>query len=161
MNTKALYPGTFDPITLGHMDVIETVSALFSEVYVAILVNPDKQPMFRTGQRVEMIEIAVNEYGLRNVKVVASEDLAVNAAKKHEATAMIRGVRLNTDFETELFLHFNNQALDENVANIFIPPKQEHIHVSSTSVRFLLGKGMDLRKYVPKSVIEYLKGEST
>ena len=159
MNSKALYPGTFDPITLGHMDVIDTISKLFSKVYVAILVNPDKKPMFQTEQRVEMIETAVNEYGIGNVKVVASEDLAVNVARKHGATTMIRGVRLNTDFETELFLHFNNQALDGNIANIFIPPKQEHIHVSSTAVRFLLEKGLDLKKYVPRSVIEYLKGE--
>ena len=154
---KALYPGTFDPITLGHMDVISTTSKLFDEVYIAILVNPAKKPMFSVEERTEMIYTAVRQYGISNARVVASEDLAVNVAKHHGASVMIRGVRLNTDFESELLLHFNNQALDKDVANVFIPPNQQHIHVSSTAVRFLFEKGLDLTKYVPQNVIEYMQ----
>lgn len=134
----ALYPGTFDPITLGHLDVIKTASEMFDEVVVAVMINPTKNPLFTVGTRIQMIESAVRELGIERVRAVSSDGLSVNAAKAAKAKYMIRGLRLTTDYEQELFLLLNNQVLAPGISTILIPPKQEHLHISSTAVRTLL-----------------------
>lgn len=159
---KAIYPGTFDPITLGHMDVIETAAKIFEKVYVAILVNQGKKPMFGADERVKMINLAIKAKNLENVEITSSEGLTVDLAKSLDADFMIRGLRLNTDYEYELFLHFNNQKLDHQIETILIPPKQDLVHISSTAVRTLLAHRdyKTLGSYLPKVVSDYVLCES-
>lgn len=154
---KALYPGTFDPITLGHFDVINEASKVFEEVVIAILVNPKKSPLFTSEERKSLIEKAVAEANIVNVKVVISQKATVSVAKENKASVLIRGLRLNSDFEQELFLALNNRELDGTIQTVFFPPKQNHIHISSTAVREILKirpKNLNeiMEQYLPKSI---------
>ena len=157
MKKTAVYPGTFDPVTLGHMDVIKASAAIFDEVVVGILINSNKQPMFPEGKRAIMIERAVRDSKITNVRVEIFNGLTVELAQQENALAIIRGLRLTTEYEDELGLIFNNMILDGGIISVLIPPRQEHIHISSSAVRELLKFGRQkLDKYVPPAVLEYL-----
>lgn len=154
----ALYPGTFDPITLGHLDVIKQTSAVFDKVIVGLLINTSKKPLFTEDERKMMIVEAVADAGIANVEVKVFSGLAVELARREKAAVIIRGLRLTTEYENELNIIFNNRILDPNIIPILIPPQQEHIHISSTIVRELLNFGhSDLDKYVPPAVLEHIK----
>ena len=151
----AVYPGTFDPTTLGHLDVIKAGSMLFDEVIVAILVNVQKNPMFSKEERLAMVEESVRECKLSNVRVVFFEGLTTELVRQEGATVIIRGLRLVMDFEAELDISFNNRILGRGIPTIFIPPVQKHIHIRSATVRELLsfGKKKKLKHYVPPAVL--------
>jgi pantetheine-phosphate adenylyltransferase len=154
---RALYPGTFDPITLGHLDVIKEAARIFEEVIVAILVNPQKSPLFTAEERKSLIESVTKD--LSNVRVIISTEAAVSVAKENKADTLIRGLRLNTDFEQELFLAMNNRELDKEIQTVFFPPKQNHIHISSTAVREILKlKPVNLKEvltaYIPAEIVK-------
>lgn len=153
----AIYPGTFDPVTLGHMDVIESATKIFDKVYVAILVNPGKEPFYTVKQRKDMLGIISHELGFPDIEVVDSVELMVDVARKVGAEFVVRGLRLNTDFEYELFQHFNNQMLNSDIKTVFIPPKQEHLHISSSAVRLLIKEGRDLKNYLSQEVERYVR----
>ena len=164
MKKIAIYPGTFDPITLGHLDVIKTASVIFDEVIVALLINIQKKPMFTTVERHKLIHDTVDDSCLSNIKIINSDDsLTVQIARQEEAVAIVRGLRLTTEYETELNISFNNRMLDGKIHTILIPPLQEHVHISSSVVRELIRFGSvgDLDKYVPKVIIEHLKTKVT
>lgn len=155
-----VYPGTFDPITLGHLDVIEAVSDIFDMVAVGILTNPNKKPMFSEQERLAMIEETIEEYDFPNVDVVVFRGLTIDFAKQEQAVAIVRGLRLVMDFEAELDISFNNRVLDGDMHTIFIPPRQEHIHIRSSTVRELLAFNVEenkLLRYVPNSVIAHIR----
>ncbi|MBA7490344.1 Phosphopantetheine adenylyltransferase [subsurface metagenome] len=157
MKKVAVYPGTFDPITLGHMDVIHVAAKLFDVFIVAILINPRKTPMFSQDQRLAMIEESVKEAGLTNVRVVTFDGLAVELAERESAIALVRGLRLVTDYEAELQMSFANQKLAPDIHTVYIAPKQEHIDISSSAVRELLHFGRTkLEQYVPGAVLKYM-----
>ncbi len=135
-NKIALYPGTFDPITNGHFDVIERALKLFDEVIIAVAVSETKNPMFSLDERIEMITQAIAP--LKNVKVVGFNNLTVELAKTHGASILIRGLRAVSDFEFELQLGYLNNSLDETIETVYLMPKLKHAFISSSIVRNLL-----------------------
>jgi len=157
MKKIAIYPGTFDPITLGHLDVIQASSAIFDEVVVGLLINPQKKPMFSQEERLEMIEESVKECRMTNVRVECFAGLTVELARREGAMAIIRGLRLTTEYEVELNISFNNRLLDDGIYTILVAPLQQHIHISSSVVRELLSfKRTELDKYLSEAVIAHI-----
>ena len=155
MRKIAVYPGTFDPITLGHLDVIEASSIIFDKVFVTILVNPKKKPMFSEEERMAMIKESLQENGLTNVETASFHGLTVKFVSQVKAITIIRGLRLTTEYEVELNISFNNRILNNNIFTIFIAPLQEHVHISASVVRELLLFGeKNLGEYVPKAVLK-------
>ncbi|MDD2357256.1 MAG: pantetheine-phosphate adenylyltransferase [Thiovulaceae bacterium] len=136
MNKIALYPGTFDPITNGHFDIIERALGLFDEVIIAVADSKEKNPMFTLEQRVEMTKEAVRT--LSNIRVVGFNNLTVELAKTLHASILIRGLRAVSDFEFELQLGYLNNSLDDTIETVYLMPKLQHAFISSSIVRNLL-----------------------
>ena len=133
MHTRALYPGTFDPITNGHADLIERASQLFSHVIVAIASNPSKKPLFTLEERVEMIKKVTAD--LPNVEVVGFTGLLADFADEQNATILIRGLRAVSDFEYEFQLTNMNRRLNPKLESVFLTPAEENSFISSTLVK--------------------------
>ncbi len=133
MTIKAIYPGTFDPVTNGHSDLIVRASKLFSEVIVGVAASPSKQPRFDLKQRVAMIEEVTQE--LTNVTVVGFSGLLVDFAKQHQAKVLIRGLRAVSDFEYEFQLANMNRRLSPDLESVFLTPAEENSFISSTLVK--------------------------
>ncbi|MCW8837609.1 MAG: pantetheine-phosphate adenylyltransferase [Thiovulaceae bacterium] len=152
MNNKkiALYPGTFDPVTNGHFDIIERALGLFDEVIVAVAISNDKKPMFTLDERIEMTKAAVST--LKNVKVVGFNNLTVELAKEHDAGILIRGLRAVSDFEYELQLGYLNNSLDDEIETVYLMPKLKHAFISSSIVRGLLSFNGKTSHLLPKEV---------
>ena len=150
----ALYPGTFDPITNGHYDIIERALSLFDEVIVAIAVSQDKKPMFTLDERIEMVEKATEH--LDNLKVVGFDNLTVDLAKSHNANVLIRGLRAVSDFEYELQLGYLNNSLDDTIETVYLMPKLKHAFVSSSIVRNLLKFNGKTSHILPQEVQEII-----
>ena len=146
----ALYPGTFDPITNGHYDIIERALGLFDEVIIAVAISTDKKPMFTLDERIEMTKKAIKH--LDNVSVVGFDNLTVELAKTHGATILIRGLRAVSDFEYELQLGYLNNSLDDSIETVYLMPKLKHAFISSSSVRNLLKFNAKTEHLVPKEV---------
>jgi len=136
MHKIALYPGTFDPITNGHFDVIERALGLFNEVIIAVAISQDKKPMFSLDERINMIKKATQN--LKNISVVGFDNLTVDLAKTHGASVLIRGLRAVSDFEYELQLGYLNNSLDDSIETVYLMPKLKHAFISSSIVRNLL-----------------------
>ena len=151
----AIVPGSFDPITYGHIDIITRSAALFDEVIVAILVNPDKKYMFNLEERVDMIEKSIE--GLDNVKVDNFSGLLVNYAKNIGSNVIVRGLRAVSDFEYEMQLTFMNKALDDSIETFYMMANKKYSFISSSIVKGVSGFGADLSKFVPKHVEERLE----
>jgi len=146
----ALYPGTFDPITNGHFDVVERALGLFDEVIIAVAVSQDKKPMFSLEERIEMTKKAIAP--LKNVSVVGFDNLTVELAKEHDATILIRGLRAVSDFEYELQLGYLNNSLDDTIETVYLMPKLKHAFISSSIVRNLLKFNGKTEHLLPKEV---------
>ena len=146
----ALYPGTFDPITNGHFDVIERALGLFDEVIIAVAVSEDKKPMFPLDERIMMTNKAIE--GLKNVSTVGFDNLTVELAKTHGATILIRGLRAVSDFEYELQLGYLNNSLDDTIETVYLMPKLQHAFISSSIVRNLLKFNGKTEHLLPKEV---------
>jgi len=132
----ALYPGTFDPITNGHFDIIKRATKLFDEIIVAVALSQDKKPMFTLEERIMMAEEAVK--GLDKVRVVGFDNLTIDLAHEYNASVLIRGLRAVSDFEYELQLGYLNNSLDEDIETVYLMPKLKHAFISSSIVRNLL-----------------------
>lgn len=152
---RAIYPGSFDPITNGHIDILKRACDVFDEVIVLIAVNPNKHFNFSPKERVEMIEDAVKEAGLNNVKVDYYEGLTVKYAKDHDAKHLIRGLRAVTDFEYEFQLATANGYVDESIDMVFFMARGDKTFISSSTIMELARCGVDVSNLVPRSV--YLK----
>jgi pantetheine-phosphate adenylyltransferase len=146
----ALYPGTFDPITNGHFDIIERALGLFDEVIIAVAISQDKKPMFTLEERITMANAAVKE--LKNVKVVGFDNLTVDLAKTHNASILIRGLRAVSDFEYELQLGYLNNSLDDTIETVYLMPKLQHAFISSSIVRNLLKFNAKTQHLLPAEV---------
>ena len=151
----AIVPGSFDPITYGHIDIIKRSTQLFDEVIVAILVNPDKKYLFTLEEREEMINESIKDFN--NVKVDSFSGLLVNYAKKVNSTVIVRGLRAGSDFEYEMQLTFMNKALDDNIETFYMMANKQYSFISSSIVKGVSGFGADLSKFVPKHVEERLE----
>ncbi|MBU1658417.1 pantetheine-phosphate adenylyltransferase [bacterium] len=150
MKKIALYPGTFDPITNGHFDIIERALSLFDEVIIAVAISQDKKPMFTLQERIQMTNEAVKH--LENVQVVGFDNLTVELAKERGATILIRGLRAVSDFEYELQLGYLNNSLDDSIETVYLMPKLQHAFISSSIVRNLLKFNAKTEHLLPKEV---------
>ena len=153
--TSVIYPGTFDPITNGHLDIIERSAVIFPRVLVAVANSPSKKPLFSLDERVELVRQSVAH--LSNVEVFGFSDLLANVIKQHNISAIIRGVRTTTDFEYELQLAALNRLLTKGVDSLFFPPTEKWAFVSSTIVREIYLHGGDVAELVPVPVFNALK----
>ena len=153
--TSVIYPGTFDPITNGHLDIIERSAVIFPRVLVAVANSPSKKPLFSLDERVELVRQSVAH--LSNVEVFGFSDLLANVIRQHNISAIIRGVRTTTDFEYELQLAALNRLLTKGVDSLFFPPAEKWAFVSSTIVREIYLHGGDVAELVPVPVFNALK----
>ena len=150
--TRAIYPGSFDPVTLGHLDIIKRASKIFDELIVGVLNNNSKSPLFSVEKRVKMLNDVVKD--LPNVKVMSFEGLLVDFARKVDAQIIVRGLRAVTDFEYELQMSQTNTVLNENVDTIVFTTSLEYAYLSSSTVREAAYFGADISKFVPESVVQ-------
>ncbi|EAH6262625.1 pantetheine-phosphate adenylyltransferase [Campylobacter lari] len=150
-----LYPGTFDPITNGHLDVIIRASKMFEEVVVAIAKSESKRPMFNLEHREKMVKIATKD--LKNVKIATFDNLLVDFAKNLNIKTIVRGLRAVSDFEYELQLGYANHMLWENLETIYLMPNLKNSFISSSIVRSICTHNGDVSKLVPQEIIPLLK----
>lgn len=148
----AIYPGSFDPITNGHLDIILRASKLFDKIYVCIAKNSSKKSFFSLEERVKMVEIATQDF--ENVEVISTDDLIVNVAKKLNATAIVRGLRAVTDFEYEFQLAAANEYIDQNIEMVFLMASLSKSFISSSSIKEFFTYNVDVSSLVPNIVIE-------
>ena len=152
----AIYPGSFDPITNGHLDIIERALNIFDHVIVAVTRNVEKEaPLFSEKERKDLISESIAY--LKNVKVDSFEGLMVDHAVKHGAVAAIRGLRALSDFEFEFKMALMNRSLNEDISTLFLMPHAKYTHVSSSMVREAASLGGRVSEYVPPHVNEALK----
>ena len=151
----AIYPGSFDPITLGHLDILKRASTLFVKVIIAVAVNSEKKPMFSQESRVKMIKDVTNN--IPNIEVDYFTGLLVDYAKNKDAQVIIRGIRALSDYEYEFNMALMNRSLEEAITTTFLVAHQNYTHLSSSLVREVAGLGGDVSNLVPKNVIEELK----
>ena len=131
----AIYPGTFDPVTNGHLDIFEEASQLFDHVVGAVGINPGKMPLFPHQERLQMLRAAIDERGWDNVSCVAFDGLTVDCARDNDAQFIVRGLRAVTDFEHELALFLANEQLDSDIKTVFVMPTHKFLYLSSSVVR--------------------------
>jgi pantetheine-phosphate adenylyltransferase len=155
MPVKALYPGTFDPPTNGHVDLIQRGSKLFDHLTVAILVNPVKNPLFTVEERVEMLREATKPLG--NVSVATFDGLMVAFAQKVGASAVLRGIRAISDYEGEFQMALMNRRLAPDVETVFLQPAGRYSFVSSRMVKEVFSFGGDITGLVPTNVLKKLR----
>ena len=154
----AIYPGSFDPITNGHLDIIERALNIFDHVIVAVTRNVEKEsPLFSEKERKDLISESIAY--LKNVKVDSFEGLMVDHAVKHGAVAAIRGLRALSDFEFEFKMALMNRSLNENISTLFLMPHAKYTHVSSSMVREVASLGGSVIEYVPSHVNKALKAK--
>lgn len=150
---KAIYPGSFDPITNGHLDIIKRASKLFDKVYVCVAKNLNKKTFFTDEERLEMVKESVKSF--KNVEVIATDKLIVNVAKELNATAIVRGLRAVTDFEYEFQLAAGNEFLDNEIEMVFLMASLNKSFISSSSIKEFASYDVDISNLVPNIVVEY------
>ena len=155
MHKIAVYPGTFDPITLGHMDIIERALNVFDEVVIAVATSRSKKPMYCLEAREDMIHEAIKS--MDRVRVVSFDSLLVDLCKKEKASVIIRGLRAVSDFEYEIQLSYANSSLDSTIESIFLMPTLERAFISSSVVRSIIEFDGRIDHLVPKEILPYLK----
>lgn len=158
MKRVAVYPGTFDPVTNGHIDLLQRCLRIFDRVIVGIAENPKKQPLFTLKERIEMFKGSIrNIGGAKNVTIEGFDCLLVDYAKQKRATGIIRGLRAVSDFEYELQMALMNRRLDSSVETVFMMPSEEYSFITSTIVKEVASYGGDVSSLVPGVVVKQLK----
>ncbi|MBY5923341.1 pantetheine-phosphate adenylyltransferase [Ferrimonas balearica] len=150
MTQTAIYPGTFDPITNGHLDLIQRASRMFDRVIVGIAASPSKRPLFTLEQRVELVKTVVAEMG--NVEVVGFSGLLAEFARQQNAHVLIRGLRAVSDFEYEFQLANMNRRLNPDLESVFLTPSEENSFISSTLVKEVALHGGNVTEFLPPAV---------
>ncbi len=151
---RALYPGSFDPLTLGHLDLIERASGLFGEVVIAVLQNPGKTPAFALERRLDQIRIATRH--LKGVEVISFDGLTVECARKHNVNLILRGLRAMSDFEYELQIAHTNRSLSADFETVFLATSAHHSFLSSSVVKEVARFGGPVGHMVPEVVADDL-----
>ena len=159
MKTIAIYPGSFDPITNGHVDLIHRACKLFDKVIIAITQNTNKDSFLSINQRVKAVETAIEP--LTNTRVLSFDSLLVDFAREHNAQIIIRGLRAVSDFDYEFQLSGMNKRLNPAIETLFMTPSEEFANISSSLVREILFLGGDISQFVPESVKTILLRSST
>jgi len=154
---RAIYSGTFDPITNGHMDILKRGLRIYDEIIIAVATSHAKKPMFCLDSRVRLIENATQN--MKGIKVEAFDTLMVDFARKHNVYNIIRGLRTNTDFEYELQMSYANSSLDKDIDTVFLMPTLKNAFVSSSIVRELIRFNGDYSHLVPESIQEQILKE--
>lgn len=155
MHTKAIYPGTFDPITNGHSDIIQRAARLFDHVIVALAANPGKSPTFTLQERLDMANTVLE--GLENVSVCGFDGLLVNFAHEHGVNVIIRGLRAVSDFEYEFQLAGMNRKLAPDIETLFLTPAEQYAYTSSSLVREIAALGGDVSPFVHEKIMAELQ----
>ncbi|MCK5901725.1 MAG: pantetheine-phosphate adenylyltransferase [Cocleimonas sp.] len=150
----ALYPGTFDPITNGHIDIVKRASKMFDSVIVAIADNPRKAPLFSLEQRIELAQHSLQDNA--KVEVIGFDSLLVNFAQEQQANVLIRGLRAVSDFEYEFQLASMNRHLAPDIESVYLMPAEQYAFISSSLVKEVARLGGDIAKYVPSNVLTQL-----
>ena len=153
----AIYPGSFDPITNGHLDILKSGAEIFDKVIIAVSYNMNKKGFLSVEERLKLIEDSVKS--LKNVEVDAFEGLTVEYAKSKNANILLRGLRTSFDFEYELQLSQTNNALNKDLKTVFLITKPEYNFISSSMVREILVNNGDISNFVPENVYRYLKSK--
>lgn len=153
--TTAIYPGSFDPITNGHLDILKSGSEIFDKVIIAVSYNIEKKGFLPVEKRVELIKESIKD--LKNVEVDSFEGLTVDYARKRGTHILLRGLRTSSDFEYELQLSQTNNYLSKDIKTVFLITKPEYNFISSSMVKEILSNKGDIEAFVPKPVYQYLK----
>lgn len=154
--TRAIYPGSFDPVTYGHLDIIKRSSTMFNEVIVGVLNNSAKNPLFSTEERVEMLKKATEEFA--NVSVICFDGLLIDYMKQNDISVIVRGLRAITDFEYELQIAQSNRKVSkETIDTVFLTTSIDYAYLSSSIVREYASYGTDVSDFVPEFVAKKLE----
>ena len=154
MSTKAIYPGTFDPVTLGHLDIVTRAAQMFNQVVMAVAASPSKKPMFTLEERVDLARSMVAH--LPNVEVVGFSDLMANFARSQQANVLVRGLRAVSDFEYEMQLAHMNRHLLPTLESVFLMPTEGFSFISSSRVKEVARHGGDVSAFLPPYVLQAL-----
>ena len=151
----ALYPGTFDGVTYGHLDIIRRGAKAFDRLVVAVAVNTSKQPLFSIEERVEILR--EETAGIPNMEITSFDGLTMKFAEQIQADCVIRGIRVVSDFEYEFQMALMNRALNARIETLFMPPAAEHLFISSSLIKDVLTLGGDVSQFVPPSTERHLR----
>lgn len=155
---KALYPGSFDPITYGHLDIVQRARKVFDELIIAVVENPRKEALLSAEERRRLVEEALAEEGIRGVSVIAYSGLLIECAKRLGAVAIVRGLRATSDFDYEFQMALTNRDLDSDVESVFLMTAGQYSFLSSSIVKEVKRYGGDVSKFVP-ACVERVLGE--
>ncbi|MFQ6616043.1 MAG: pantetheine-phosphate adenylyltransferase [Fidelibacterota bacterium] len=151
---KAIYPGSFDPVTNGHLDIVHRATKLFDELVITVAIQRDKEPLFTLRERMDMIKECVREYD--NVEVTSTDKLIVEYARDIRAGALIRGLRFVSDIEYEFQMAWMNRHLNKEVVTVFLMTDAKYTHLNSTLIKEVFGLGGDISEFVPPHVVKRL-----
>ena len=153
---NAIYPGSFDPITYGHIDIVRRATRLFDSLVIAVVANPRKKPLFSATERVKIAETALAESNISGVKVMGYDGLLINCAKAYNVQAIVRGLRANSDFDYEFQMALTNRDLDSDIETVFFMTAGSYSFLSSSIVKEVKRFGGEIESFVPKSVEQAL-----
>lgn len=153
----AVYAGSFDPITNGHIDVLNRALTIFDKVIILVAINPNKTGRFSIADRLKMIKESIEELGLKNVEVDSYDGLTVDYAISHNAYILIRGLRSTVDFEYEYSLATANKQIDKRIESVFLMADKEKTFITSSKIVELAKEGKDVSDFVPNAVLKYIK----
>ncbi len=154
--TSAVYPGSFDPITYGHIDIVRRAKKLFARLLIAVVANPNKTPFFSIEERVAITKAALDEVGITGVEVIAYDGLLIDCAKAYKVDAIVRGLRANSDFDYEFQMALTNRDLDSDIETVFFMTAGRYSFLSSSIVKEVKRYGGDVSSFVPGCVEQAL-----
>ncbi|HED04322.1 MAG TPA: pantetheine-phosphate adenylyltransferase [Candidatus Fraserbacteria bacterium] len=154
----AIYPGSFDPITNGHLDIIRRAQRLFDRLIVAVMANPSKHPLFTLEERRRLVERSLQERNIHEVEVIARDCLLIGLARELGAAAIIRGLRITSDFENEFQTALTNRDLDSSIESVYLMTNRDYSFISSSIVKEVKRYGAEVSRFVPQ-VVERALGE--
>ncbi|RDU71327.1 pantetheine-phosphate adenylyltransferase [Helicobacter aurati] len=159
MKELAIYPGTFDPLTNGHVDIIRRSATMFKQVIIAVAKSESKNPLYALNERETMVKLALKEYGFNNASCLCFDNLLADFAKELGATVIIRGLRVVSDFEYELQMGYANASLNDSLDTIYFMPTLQNAFISSSIVRSIIMHKGRFNHLVPESIHNYIKGK--